>query len=121
MVTVAVNEKCSGEGGCLWLYPLPEWESLEEKIIKLPTLDKMAGRLRRFVIGCATECEMDGQGRVLISEKLRDFAKLEKHIVLIGQLNKFEIWNETTWAEQENDWLESDVGDASEELKSISF
>ena len=90
VVTVAVDETGSGEAGCLWLYPLPEWESLEEKISKLPTLNKMAGRLRRFVIGYATECEMDGQGRLLLSENLRSFAKLEKFTQVYQSLTKFE-------------------------------
>jgi len=66
---VAVNERCVGESGCLWLYPLPEWEKLEQTISKLPTLNKMAGKLRRFVIGNASECEMDGQGRFAIAGK----------------------------------------------------
>ncbi|MDG2365291.1 MAG: division/cell wall cluster transcriptional repressor MraZ [Methylococcaceae bacterium] len=121
VVTVAVDETGSGEAGCLWLYPLPEWESLEEKISKLPTLNKMAGRLRRFVIGYATECEMDGQGRLLLSENLRSFAKLEKQVVLLGQLNKFEIWNESIWTAKENEWLLSDEDNATEELAAISF
>jgi len=78
VVTVAVNECCVGESGCLWLYPLPEWEKLEQTISKLPTLNKMAGQLRRFLIGNASECEADGQGRLLLPEKLRKFAGMEK-------------------------------------------
>ena len=82
IVTVAVDERCIGENGCLWLYPLPEWEKLEQTISKLPTLNKMAGKLRRFVIGNASECEMDAQGRLLLPEKLRKFATMDKKIVL---------------------------------------
>lgn len=121
VVTVAVDEKCVGEAGCLWLYPLPEWERLELTISKLPTLNKMAGKLRRFVIGNATECEMDGQGRLLLPEKLRKFADMEKHIVLVGQLNKFEIWNEEAWQTKENEWLDGDDAEGLEELGSLSF
>ena len=51
VVTVAVDKRCSGEAGCLWLYPLPEWERLEKIISQLPTLNKMAGKFRRLVIG----------------------------------------------------------------------
>ena len=121
IVTLAVDEKGSGENGCLWLYPLPEWELLEQKINKLPTLNKMAGKLRRFVIGYASECEMDGQGRLLLPEKLRHFAGMEKHVVLLGQLNKFEIWNEGIWTVKETEWLDGgDDGDM-EELESLSF
>ena len=121
VVTVAVNEKCVGEAGCLWLYPLPEWEKLEQTISKLPTLNKMAGKLRRFVIGNASECEMDSQGRLLLSEKLRKFADMEKHIVLVGQLNKFEIWNEEAWQTKEHEWLNGDDDEGLEDLDSLSF
>ena len=121
VVTVAVNEKCVGEVGCLWLYPLPEWERLEQTISKLPTLNKMAGKLRRFVIGNASECEVDNQGRLLLPEKLRKFADMEKHIVLVGQLNKFEIWNEEAWQAKENEWLDGNDDEGLDELGSLSF
>lgn len=121
VVTVAVDEKCIGENGCLWLYPLPEWERLEQTISKLPTLNKMAGKLRRFVIGNASECEMDSQGRLLLPEKLRKFAGMEKHVVLVGQLNKFEIWNEEAWQAKENEWMNGDDNEGLDELESLSF
>lgn len=121
VVTVAVNEKCVGESGCLWLYPLPEWEKLELTISKLPTLNKMAGKLRRFVIGNATEAEMDAQGRLLLSEKLRNFAGMEKKLILVGQLNKFEVWNETAWTAKESEWMDGDDDDGLAELGSLSF
>jgi Uncharacterized protein conserved in bacteria len=78
VVTVAVDGQCVGERGCLWLYPLPEWEKLELTISKLPSLNKTAVRLRRFLIGNASECEMDGQGRLLLPEKLRTFSEMDK-------------------------------------------
>jgi len=121
VVTVAVNEKCIGEPGCLWLYPLPEWEKLELTISKLPTLNKMAGKLRRFMIGNATEAEMDGQGRLLLSEKLRRFASMEKKLILVGQLNKFEIWNELAWAAKENEWMDGGDDEGLAELGNLSF
>jgi MraZ protein len=121
VVTVAVDERCIGEQGCLWLYPLPEWEKLEQTISKLPTLNKMAGKLRRFLIGNASECEMDAQGRFLLPEKLRTFADMDKKIVLVGQLNKFELWNETAWTDKETQWLAGDDTEGLEELGSISF
>ncbi len=121
VITVAVNEYCAGEAGCLWLYPLPEWERLEQTISQLPTLNKMAGKLRRFVIGNATEGEMDKQGRLLLPEKLRKFAGMDKKVVLIGQLNKFELWNEPVWTAKENEWLNGDDNEGIEELASLSF
>lgn len=122
IVTVAVDDRGVGEKGCLWLYPLPEWELLEQKINKLPTLNKVARKLQRFLIGYANECEMDAQGRLLLPEKLRKFAGLEKHVVLLGQLNKFEIWNEEIWTAKENDWLDGDDdGESLDELGTLSF
>lgn len=121
VVTVAVDDKCVGEQGCLWLYPLPEWEKLEQTISKLPTLNKMAGKLRRFVIGNASECEMDSQGRLLLPEPLREFAGMEKHIMLVGQLNKFEIWNEAAWKAKEQEWMDGNDIEGLEELGSLSF
>lgn len=121
VVTVAVNEHCVGEPGCLWLYPLAEWEKLEQTISKLPTLNKMAGKLRRFLIGNATECELDAQGRFLLPEKLREFANLDKKIILIGQLNKFEIWNELAWQAKEQQWMNEEDREGLDEIGSISF
>lgn len=121
VMTVAVDEKCVGEHGCLWLYPLPEWEKLEQTLSKLPTLNKMAGKLRRFVIGNASECEMDPQGRLLIPEKLREFTNMKKQIVLVGQLNKFEMWNESAWQAKEQDWMTGNDNEGLEELGTLSF
>ena len=121
IVTTGVDDKCVGEDGCLWLYPLPEWEKIELTISKLPTLNKTARKLNRFFIGNATECEMDAQGRLLLPEKLRKFAGMEKHIVLVGQLNKFEIWNDSAWTNKENEWMNGDDAEGLGELGSLSF
>lgn len=91
---------------CLLIYPLPEWQEIERKLMKLPSFNKAARRLQRLLVGHATELEMDAQGRVLLPPPLRDFAGLEKHAVLIGQGNKFELWDETRWNEQRDGWLE---------------
>jgi len=121
IVTPAVDEKGSGLDGCLWLYPLPEWELLEKKINSLPTLNKMVTKLRRFLIGYAAECEMDGQGRLMLPEKLRQFANLEKRVVLLGQLNKFEIWNEQILAEREAEFRDGGDDEGLEELEKLTF
>lgn len=121
VVTVAMNEKGVGESGCLWLYPLPEWDKVELTVSKLPSLNKMAVKLRRFLIGHATETEMDGQGRLLLSEKLRQVAGMEKKLILVGQLNKFEIWNEDAWNAKENEWMNVEDDEGLEELGNLSF
>ena len=110
--------------GCLLLYPLPEWEEIERKLARLSSFQKQTRRLQRLLIGHATECEMDGNGRILLSQPLREFAGLEKAVVLIGQSNKFEIWSESTWTERRKEWIEGDgedEGDLPADLESLSL
>jgi MraZ protein len=92
---------------CLLVYPQPEWDIIESKLVELPSLNKQARLLQRLLIGYATECEMDGQGRILVPAMLREFAGLQKKIVLIGQGKKFEIWDETAWDDSQEAWIES--------------
>jgi MraZ protein len=107
---------------CLLVYPLPDWEELERKLIRLPSMDKVARRTVRIMVGYATDVDMDGSGRVLLSRELRDFAGLEKNAILIGQGNKFELWDESTWNEKRDAWLdEDDDGELPSELQSIAF
>lgn len=98
---------------CLLIYPLPEWEEIERTIAHLPNLDKQTRRLQRLLIGHATECELDGQNRILLPPPLREFAALDKRVVLIGQGNKFELWNEETWNERRDKWLADAVEEQS--------
>ena len=81
----------------LLLYPLPEWERVERKLLELPSQNPAVARLKRLLMGHATDCEFDGSGRILLPPKLREFAEIEKKIVMIGQGNKFEIWDEGRW------------------------
>lgn len=85
---------------CLLLYPLSEWEIIEQKLLNLSNFDPIQRSLQRVMLGYATECELDNAGRILISAPLRQHAKLEKGIMLVGQLNKFEIWSEVEWQVQ---------------------
>lgn len=121
VVTIAINEKGVGEPGCLWLYPLAQWEELELSISRAPAMNPMVGKLRRFVIGNATEAVMDKQGRLLLSDKLREFAGMDKKMMLVGQLNKFEIWDEAAWTAKENAWMGSSEDDDLAILNTISF
>ncbi len=91
---------------CLLLYPLPEWQQIEHKLVRLPTFNKAARRLQRLLIGHASEVDMDAQGRILLPPPLRDFADLEKQVVLIGQGNKFELWDEARWVSERDVWME---------------
>jgi MraZ protein len=107
---------------CLLVYPLPDWEELERKLVRLPSMNKVARRIVRIMVGYATEVDMDASGRILVSRELRDFATLERNAMLIGQGNKFELWDEQTWNEKRDEWLsEDDDGDMPADLESISF
>jgi len=109
---------------CLLVYPLPEWEIIETKLNELPSLNKTARLLQRLLIGHATELEMDGQGRILLPAMLRDFAGINKKAVLIGQGKKLEIWDEDTWAENQEGWVEAvkaDDGELPAALQELSL
>ncbi|MEJ2106976.1 MAG: division/cell wall cluster transcriptional repressor MraZ [Acidiferrobacteraceae bacterium] len=109
---------------CLLLYPLPEWEEIERKLVRLPSFNKQARRLQRLLIGHATECELDGNGRILLPPPLREFAGLDKAVVLIGQGNKFEVWDEARWASRRDEWMQAgdeDEGELPDELGSLSL
>ncbi len=92
------------------MYPLPEWEAIEEKIEALPSFNPTTRRIQRLLIGHATEVEVDANGRVLLPPPLREYARLGKKVVLIGQGKKFELWDEALWNERLDAWLD-DNGD----------
>jgi MraZ protein len=93
------------EQPCLLIYPLPEWELIEEKIEDLPSFIPATRRIQRMLIGHATEVEVDGAGRMLLPNPLREFAGLGKKVVLIGQGKKFELWDEAVWNERMDTWM----------------
>ena len=109
---------------CLLVYPLPEWEVIESKLIALPSLNKQARLLQRLLIGHATELDMDAQGRILLPAMLRDFAGLKKKAVIIGQGKKLEIWDEDTWTESQEEWVaavQADEGELPAALEELSL
>ena len=112
------------ETPCLLFYPLKAWEVIEQKIQALPSFNKATRRIQRLLIGHATECDMDGQGRVLLPQPLRDYADLTKTLVIVGQGNKFEIWSESQWHAARSLWLaeEANKSDAMPaELEAIAL
>jgi MraZ protein len=108
---------------CLLIYPLPDWEEIERKLVRLPTLNEQVRRLQGLMLGHASELEMDGHGRVLLPRELRDFAGLERQAMLIGQGNKFELWSEERWIKRRTDWLadEGEQAGLPQELESLSL
>jgi MraZ protein len=121
---VELQEQCdcklvvtANREGFLVLYPLPLWEEVEIKLKNLPSMNEPAMRMKRFMVGYASECDMDGHGRILLPERLRKFAGLDKRIVLSSQIDRFEIWAEEVWEENVDAWLRDDN---LEELKEVA-
>jgi MraZ protein len=99
-----LTERCSGQvvvtadsDRCLLIYPLPEWEPIEQKLMSLSSFNPQIRELQRRVVGYAEDVVMDATGRILVPPALRQFAQLGKSVVLVGQGNKFELWNKENW------------------------
>ena len=117
VVTIDTQSKC------LVIYPLPEWERIEQDIQGLPTLNPAVKRFQRLMLGYASDLELDGNGRMLLPQSLREYAQLEKKLVLVGQGNKLEIWSEALWLAEREQALE-DSGPEAElpaELMSLTL
>ncbi len=92
----------------LFAYTLDEWRKIEDRILSLAEKSGHMRRFRRVFVGGAFKCVCDKQGRVLIPPSLREYADLEKEIVLVGVLDHFEIWSQGNW-EKENELMESEM------------
>jgi len=109
---------------CLLLYPLADWEVVEQNVMRLPDTIGAARRMKRLMVGHATDTPMDAQGRILIPAEHRQYAGLDKRVVMIGQRNKFELWDEERWNQQRDLWLEEELaadGELSAGLASLSI
>lgn len=126
-----LEESCAGhlvatidiQSQSLSIYPLPAWEVIEQEIQELPSLDARVKRFQRLIIGHASDLELDGSGRVLMPQPLREYAKLEKKLVLVGQGKKLELWNEALWAVETDKWLQQAQDEESipDEMLSLSL
>ncbi|MFC3907862.1 division/cell wall cluster transcriptional repressor MraZ [Legionella dresdenensis] len=112
------------EETCLLLYTASEWLLIEEKLQRLPSFNAAARRIQRLLMGHATDVELDSNFRLLLPPLLREYAKLEKEAVLIGQGNKFEIWDEKIWQERRDCWLAEEAAQQDtlpDEMKTFSL
>src|SRR5690554_3099018 len=107
-----------GLDNCLFVYPMHEWSVLEKKLMTLPITSKNARAFVRFFFSGATECELDKQGRISIPANLREYAGIDKELVIIGLANRIELWAKERWdaymKEAENSY--EDIAAAMEEL-----
>ncbi len=107
-----------GLDGCLFLYPIEEWEKLAEKISNLPLSQSDARSFARVMLAGAMEVEIDGSGRILIPDYLKEYAGLDKEVTIAGVYNRMEIWNKEKW-ESYKRATEGEVGDIAERLKEL--
>lgn len=109
------------EEPCLLLYQASQWQVIEDNLQRLPSFNAQARRIQRLLIGHATDVEIDGNGRILMPPLLREYAHLDKHAVMIGQGNKFEVWDDARWQNRRAQWLteEGATEGLPEELKTF--
>jgi MraZ protein len=106
---------------CLLVYPLPDWEPIEKKLNSLSSFNPQTRSLQRLLVGNASDVELDSAGRILVPTSLRQFAGLEKSVVLAGQGNKFEVWDEEKWHQQNAEALVFRDGGMPPELEGFSL
>ena len=109
-----------GLDGCLFVYPTDEWTRFEEKLKGLPLTNKNARQFTRFFLAGAAACEVDKQGRILLPQVLREFASLEKDVVLVGVASRIEIWSRERWDESMNTY-DGDMDEVAENMESLGF
>ncbi len=109
------------QSSCLVLYPLREWERIERDIQNLPTLNPAIRRFQRLVLGYASDLDLDSNGRILLPGALREYAHLEKRVVLVGQGNKLELWSESLWEAECEAALAAEEDDLPAELMELKL
>lgn len=109
-----------GLDGCLFVFSDEEWRAFEIKLKSLPLTNKNARQFARFFVAGATPCELDKQGRVLLPATLREFAGLEKDVVLTGMLNRIEIWSKEKWNEN-NSLDDVAMDEIAEQMTDLGF
>ncbi len=107
-----------GLDGCLFLYKMDEWEDLARKISSLPLAQSDARSFARVMLAGAMEVELDSSGRILLPDYLKEYAGLDKEVVIAGVYNRMEIWDKDKW-ESYKTATEGEVGDIAERLKEL--
>lgn len=105
-----------GLDGCLFVFPRNEWEAFEGKLRSLPLIHKSARKFSRFFLAGATTCELDRQGRILVPGTLREFAGMDKEVVLTGMLDRIEVWSKEKWNENNSYEDMDDIAASMQEL-----
>lgn len=106
---------------CLLLYPQPSWEPIQAKMMALSSFDRQSSGLQRLLVGFAEDVELDSAGRLLVSPILREFAGLDKQVMLVGQGSHFEVWNIDAWRIQLDRLMSGDTMELPAELEGFSL
>ncbi len=106
---------------CLLVYPRATWEPLQARLMGLSSFNVEIRGLQRLLVGHADEVEMDGTGRILVPPALRQYAGLEHHVVLVGQGNKFELWDDAKWQQETARTITFPAGGLPPELDGFSL
>ncbi|MFO1518099.1 MAG: division/cell wall cluster transcriptional repressor MraZ [bacterium] len=106
--------------GCLWAYPVKEWQAIEEKVSSLPQFKAEVRALQRVFISAASECPLDKQGRILIPPSLREYAGIEREVVFVGMVKRIEIWGKGQWL-KEFDQSHAKISDSMEVLANLGI
>lgn len=105
---------------CVFVYPREEWGNLAAKLKTLPMTRADARSFVRFFFSGAAECELDKQGRVLVPTTLRDYAQLQRDVVLLGVSNRIELWDQEEWQRYASGAADS-FADIAEKLVDLEF
>jgi len=109
-----------GLDNCLFLFPLKEWQVFAEKLSKLPVGQQNSRSFIRIMLAGATDVELDGLGRILIPDYLKNYAGLKKKVVIAGLFTRCEIWDEENWREYQKN-AEKASGDIAEKLGELGI
>ena len=109
-MVVTIDPQSQEGERCLLAYPLPHWETVEQRLAALAGNNPTVRRFQRLFVGHSEELRMDNQCRILLSATLRQFAGLEKDLVLVGQIQKFEIWDAACWEASQARWMADSAG-----------
>jgi MraZ protein len=109
-----------GIDGCLFLYPQKEWDALADKLSKLPLSQSSARSFARVMLAGAMDVKIDSLGRILIPDYLKEYAKLNKSVVIAGLYDRIEIWDEEAWKKY-GQTTDTQVSDITEGLKELGI
>ena len=108
----------NGLDGCLFVYPIKEWEKVAEKIAALPMGQADTRGFGRFMLAGAVETDVDAIGRILVPDFLKEFANLKTQVAVVGLSTRIELWNEKTWKEHKAR-IQKEAGTLAEKLGEI--